>query len=111
MATGKDTRKSPGKAGMDWSSGLRPGVVQRPPDPASNESDVPWTLLVAVVVLCLVLVIILPVMAVMYGDMNSATQAALVKTEKMKLLRLKILRERLNDKVEKGTFEPDNDRN
>lgn len=63
------------------------------------------------VVLCLVLVIVLPVMGMMYGDMNRATDAALVETEKMKLLRLKILRERLKDQQDRGTFETDNDRN
>jgi cytochrome b561 len=96
MATGKDTRGSPSKGGMDWSSGVRPGVVQRPPDPAPNEQHIPWTLLVTVVVMCLVLVIALPVMGIMYMDMNNATNAALNEIRKMKELRLKILKERLD---------------
>jgi len=81
---------------MDWSSGVRPGVVQRPPDPASSEQHIPWTLLVTVVVMCLVLVIALPVMGIMYMDMNNATNAALNEIRKMKELRLKILKERLD---------------
>jgi hypothetical protein len=41
-----------------------------------------------------VLVIALPVMGVMYMDMNNATNAALHEVRKMKELRLKILIER-----------------
>jgi len=41
-----------------------------------------------------VLVIALPVMGVMYMDMNNATNAALQEVRKMKELRLKILIER-----------------
>ncbi len=40
--------------------------------------------------------IMLPVMAVMWGDMNNATNAALNEIRKMKELRLKILKERLD---------------
>ena len=46
--------------------------------------------------MCLVLVIALPVMGVMYMDMNNATSAALIEIRKMKELRLKILKERLD---------------
>lgn len=38
----------------------------------------------------------LPVMGVMYMDMNNATNAALNEIRKMKELRLKILKERLD---------------
>ncbi|CAB4131880.1 hypothetical protein UFOVP137_11 [uncultured Caudovirales phage] len=91
MATAKDNRKPQSKGGMDWGSSVRPSVVQRPPDPAPNESHIPWSLLVTVLVLCLVLVIMLPVMAIMYGDMNAATEKAIVETRKMKQLRADIL--------------------
>ena len=96
MATGKEPRGSAAKGGMDWSAGVRPGVVQRPNDSPKTEPDVPWTLLVAVFALCLVLVLALPVMGVMYMDMNNATNAALAEIRKMKELRLKILKERLD---------------
>ena len=46
--------------------------------------------------MCLVLVIALPVMGIMYMDMNNATNAALNEIRKMKELRLKILKERLD---------------
>jgi hypothetical protein len=60
---------------------------------SSNEPDVPWALLIAVVVLCFVLVIALPVMGMMYMDMNNAMYRAAEETRKMKELRLKVLRE------------------
>ena len=78
---------------MGWGSIFRGRVVRRNPAPASNESDVPWALLVAVVVLCFVLVIALPVMGIMYMDMNNALYRAEQETRKMKELRLKILLE------------------
>jgi hypothetical protein len=40
-----------------------------------------------------VLIIALPVMGLMYLDMNNATTAALIEVRKMKELRLKILTE------------------
>ena len=60
----------------------------------TNERDVPWSLLIAVIVLCFVLVITIPVMGVMYMDMNNATVAAMAEIKKMRELRAKILTER-----------------
>ena len=56
-----------------------------------DESDIPWSLLIAVIVLCFVLVIALPVMGMMYLDMNNATIAAMEEVKKMRELRAKIL--------------------
>ena len=78
---------------MDWRNPVRRGVVRRTSSNASSESDVPWSLLIAVVVLCFVLVIALPVMGVMYMDMNNAMYRAAEETRKMKELRIKILKE------------------
>ena len=78
---------------MGWSNPFRRSVVRRSPPPASSEPDVPWALLVAVVVLCFVLVIALPVMGIMYMDMNNALYRAEQETRKMKELRLKVIRE------------------
>ena len=78
---------------MGWSNPFRRGVVRRSSPPPSDEPDVPWALLVAVLVLCLVLVIALPVKGVMYMDMNNAMYKAMEETRKMKELRIKILRE------------------
>jgi hypothetical protein len=78
---------------MGWSNPFRRSVVRRSVSSDSNEPDVPWSLLIAVVVLCFVLVIALPVMGVMYMDMNNAMYRAQEETRKMKELRLKVLRE------------------
>ena len=78
---------------MGWGNPFARGVVRRDPTPASGESDVPWSLLIAVVVLCFVLVIALPVMGIMYMDMNNALYKAAEETRKMKELRIKVLRE------------------
>jgi len=42
-------------------------------------------------VLCLVLVIALPIMGIMYMDMNNATIAAMQEVKKMRELRAKIM--------------------
>jgi ABC-type sulfate transport system permease subunit len=60
-------------------------------DNDKDERDIPWSLLIAVVVLCFVLVIALPVMGIMYMDMNNATIAAMQEIKKMRELRAKIL--------------------
>lgn len=82
---------------MGWSNPFRRGVVRRTSSPSSSEPDVPWALLVAVVVLCFVLMIALPVMGVMYMDMNNALHRAAEETRKMKELRVKILLELRGD--------------
>ena len=76
---------------MGWSNPFRRGVVRRSASADSDEPHIPWSLLVAVVVLCFVLVIALPVMGIMYVDMNNAMYRAEEETRKMKELRLKIL--------------------
>jgi hypothetical protein len=60
-------------------------------DTDKDESHIPWSLLVAVLVLCLVLVIALPVMGIMYMDMNNATIAAIQEVKKMRELRAKLM--------------------
>jgi hypothetical protein len=60
-------------------------------DTDKDEPHIPWSLLVAVLVLCLVLVIALPVMGIMYVDMNNATEAAMQEVKKMRELRAKIM--------------------
>ena len=78
---------------MGWSNPFRRGVVRRSSSANSDEPHIPWALLVAVVVLCLVLVIALPVMGVMYMDMNNALYRAAEETRKMKELRVRIIKE------------------
>ena len=78
---------------MGWSNPFRRNVVRRSVSTDSDEPHIPWSLLLAVMVLCFVLVIALPVMGIMYVDMNNAMYKAAEETRKMKELRLKVLRE------------------
>ena len=93
MATGKYKKKDRGADDVNRSGGVHNVVVRMGDDTNKNESDVPWSLLIAVVVLCFVLVIALPIMGVMYMDMNNATARAMEETRKMRELRAKILME------------------
>lgn len=93
MATGKYKKKDRGTDDINSRGRVHNVMVRMDNDTDKNERDVPWSLLVALVVVCLVLVLVLPVMAIMYGDMNAATEAAIVETRKMKELRLKLLTE------------------
>jgi hypothetical protein len=93
MATGKYKKKNRGTDDINSRGSVHNVMVRMGNDTDKNERDVPWSLLVALVVVCLMLVLVLPVMAIMYGDMVSATEAAIVETRKMKELRLKLLTE------------------
>jgi len=93
MATGKYKKKDRGADDVNRSGAVHNVVVRMGDDTNKNESDVPWSLLIAVVVLCFVLVIALPVMGIMYMDMNNATARAMEETRKMRELRAKILME------------------
>jgi hypothetical protein len=60
-------------------------------DTDKNEPHIPWSLLITVLVLCIVLVLVLPVMGIAYMDMNNATIAAMEEIKKMRELRAKIM--------------------
>lgn len=91
MATGKDKKTNPKSTDIHFRSAVRDRVVPMADDNAPNEPHVPWTLLITVFALCFVLVIALPVMGIMYMDMNNATAAAMEEIRKMRELRAKIL--------------------
>jgi len=91
MATGAYKKKDRGAANVNRGGSVHNVVVRMGDDTNKNERDVPWSLLIAVVVLCFVLVIALPVMGIMYMDMNNATIAAMEEVKKMRELRAKIL--------------------
>ena len=93
MATGKYKKKNRGADGVNRGGAVHNVVVSMGNDTDKNERDVPWSLLIAVVVLCFVLVIALPVMGIMYMDMNNATIAAMNEVKKMRELRAKIILE------------------
>ena len=91
MATGKYKKKNRGTDDVNSRGRVHNIVVPMGDDTDKNEPHVPWTLLVTVLVLCLVLVIALPIMGIMYMDMNNATIAAMQEVKKMRELRAKIL--------------------
>jgi len=93
MATGKYKKKNRGADDVNRGGGVHNVVVSMANDSSQNERDVPWSLLIAVIVLCFVLVIALPIMGVMYMDMNNATVMAMEEARKMRELRVKILLE------------------
>jgi hypothetical protein len=81
---------------VDWSSRIGAGMVSRPNGRPPSNDDPPWSLIVAVLVLCLVLIVIVPVMGLMYLEMNEASKASIRETNRMRELRLQILKERQN---------------
>ena len=93
MATGKYKKKDQGTTDVRGRGAIHNVMVRMGDDINKDERDVPWSLLIAVVVLCFVLVIALPVMGIMYMDMNNATAAAMEEVKKMRELRAKILLE------------------
>ena len=93
MATGKYKKKNRGADDINSRGVVHNIVVPMDNDTNKDEPHIPWSLLVTVLVLCIVLVIVLPVMGVAYMDMNNATARAMEETKKMRELRAKILLE------------------
>ena len=93
MPTGKYKKKNKEANDISNRGAVHNVLVSMANDNDKNERDVPWSLLIAVVVLCLVLVIALPVMGLMYMDMNNATNAAIVEIDRMRRIRNLMLRE------------------
>ena len=93
MATGKYKKKNRGADDINSRGVVHNIVVPMGDDSDKNEPNIPWSLLITVLVLCIVLVLVLPVMGVAYMDMNNATARAMEETKKMRELRAKILLE------------------
>ena len=93
MATGKYKKKNRGTDDVNSRGRVHNIVVPMGDDSDKNEPNIPWSLLITVLVLCIVLVLVLPVMGVAYMDMNNATARAMEETRKMRELRAKILLE------------------
>ena len=91
MATGRYKKKNRGADDVNSRGSFHTSVVPMGNDNATNEPHVPWALLIALLVLCLVLVVALPVMGIMYMDMNNATIKAMEEVKKMRELRAKIM--------------------
>lgn len=107
MATGKIQKENKRTTDISFRSSVRNPVVPMANDNDSNEQHVPWSLLIAVVVLCLVFVIVLPVVGLMYMDMNNATNAAIQEVERVRRIRNLMLKELENLRdINKGSIVP-----
>ena len=93
MATGKYKKKNRATDDINNRGRVHNIVVPMADDTPPNEPHIPWSLLITVFILCIVLVIVLPVMGVAYMDMNNAMYKAAEETRKMKELRLQIIKE------------------
>lgn len=93
MATGKYKKKNRGADDVNTRGAIHNIVVPMGNDSDKDESHVSWAIFFAVIVVCLVLVVCIPALAIMYGDMSNATAMAMEETKKMRELRAKILME------------------
>ena len=91
MATGKYKKKNRGTDDINNRGAIYNNMVPMPNDNDKDEPHVPFTLLIALLVMCIVLIVALPVMGIMYMDMNNATNAAMQEIKKMRELRAKII--------------------
>ena len=91
MATGKYKKKNRGADDVNSRGRINNIVVPMGDDSNKDELHVSWTVFFAVLVVCLVLVIAIPALAIMYGDMSNATNMAMQEVKKMRELRTKIL--------------------
>jgi hypothetical protein len=91
MATGKYKKKNRGANDVNTRGVVHNIVVPMGNDSDPNESHVSWAVFFAVLVVCLVLVVCIPALAIMYGDMSNATAMAMEETRKMRELRAKIM--------------------
>ena len=93
MATGKYKKKNRGANDVNSSGHIHNILVPMGNDSDPNESHVSWAVFFAIIVVCLVLVVAIPALAIMYGDMSNATAMAMEETKKMRELRIKMMLE------------------
>jgi len=91
MATSKSKKADSKSTDVNFRSVVRNPMVPKRNDSDKDEPHVPFTLLISLLVMCIVLIIALPVMGIMYMDMNNATNVAMEEIKKMRELRAKIL--------------------
>lgn len=80
---------------MVWRNPFRRNVVPRRANSNSGESDVSFALVLCVLVMALTFVIVIPMLGIMYMDMNNAMNAAVFEAKKMRELRKQIINERM----------------
>ena len=80
---------------MAWSNPFRRNVAPRRTAPAKGESDVSFTLVLCVLVMAFTFVVVLPVLGVMYMDLNNARVAVEMEIRAIRELRKQIINERI----------------
>ena len=80
---------------MVWRSFFRSRLAPRRANPNSGESDVSFVVVLCVLVMALTFVIVIPLLGIMYMDMNNAMNAAVYEARKMRELRKQIINERM----------------
>lgn len=80
---------------MVWRNPFRRSVAPRRPSSNSGESDVSFAIVLCVLVMALTFVIVIPLLGIMYMDMNNAMNAAVFEAKKMRELRKQIINERM----------------
>lgn len=80
---------------MVWRNPFRRNVAPRRASADSGESDVSFALVLCVLVMALTFVIVIPLLGIMYMDMNNAMRAAVHEAKKMRELRKEIINERI----------------
>lgn len=93
MATGKYKKKNRGANDVNPSGRVHNILVSMGDDSNKDELHISWAVFFAVIVVCLVLVVAIPALAIMYGDMANATALAMEETKKMRELRIKMMLE------------------
>ena len=91
MATGKYKKKNRGANDVNNRGRIHNILVSMGDDSNKDELHISWAVFFAVIVVCLVLVVAIPALAIMYGDMANATAIAMEETKKMRELRAKIM--------------------
>lgn len=82
---------------MVWRNPFRRSVAPRRANSNSGESDVSFAIVLCVLVMALTFVIVIPLMGIMYMDMNNAMNAAIYEAKKMRELRKQIINERMKE--------------
>lgn len=80
---------------MVWRNPFRRSVAPRRAASNSGQSDVSFAIVLCVLVMALTFVIVIPLMGIMYMDMNNAMNAAVYEAKKMRELRKQIINERM----------------
>jgi hypothetical protein len=80
---------------MVWRNPFRRNVVPRRPASSSGESDISFALVLCVLVMALTFVVVLPVLGVMYMDLNNARTAVEMEIRAIRELRKQIINERM----------------